>query len=324
MFGNGSGSQWWRLIDPAAAMQKRTNRIHVTIPGEINEEHLEGIDIAVIEGCVDKEGISYLYYLQQEKGLKIVVDQDDLIEIEDSNPLAFVHEQKDFLSIIKKTLEIADMVTTTTPYLAKKLEAYNNNVVVLPNYMLEERWEMPTKYVNYGGRVKIGWVGAISHANDIAMIKDVIKEIQQKRSNVDFVFVGDPRAKELLENDNVEVMLGVPFEVYPKRLSGLNFDIGIAPLVDTEFARCKSPIKVLEYGINKTCVVASNVEPYKEFEGYIDLASNKEEFVSYLLNLIDKKELREQKAEELYKRIKLSYMLDANAHKWVQAYKSLL
>ena len=183
---------------------------------------------------------------------------------------------------------------------------------------------MPVKYSNYGDKVRIGWVGAISHANDLVLIKDVVKEVQKQRKNVEFIFVGDPRAKELLENENIEVALGVAFEVYPKKLSGLNFDIGIAPLCDTEFTRCKSPIKIMEYGINRIPVVASNVEPYKEFSEYVDLCSDNKQFVDSLIALIDDKKLREDKGEALYKRIKLSYMLQPNIHKWVQAYKSLL
>ena len=324
-FGNGSGSQWWRLIDPAIAMKKRRNSIVTRMPGEISEENLTGVDIAVLQGCVDKEGIAYLYYLQQEKGLKIIVDQDDMIEIEEDNPLAPTHKQKDFLPIIKKTLEIADMVTTTNEYLAKKLAEYNKNVVVLPNYMLQERWEVEKYYTNYGDKVRIGWVGAISHAKDLEYLKEVVKEVQSKRKNVEFIFVGDPRAKDLLDNQNIEVMLGVPFELYPSKLAGLNFDIGLAPLIDNEFARCKSYIKVLEYGINNTCVVASNTLPYQEFKDYISLCDTKEDFVNSIIELVDNKELREEKAQELNRIVKLSYMLDSNnSNKWVQAYKSLL
>jgi glycosyltransferase involved in cell wall biosynthesis len=52
------------------------------------------------------------------------------------------------------------------------------------------------------------------------------------------------------------------FKEYPKHLSTMKWDIGIAPLVDSAFTRCKSHIKFLEYSMYKIPTIASRVYPY--------------------------------------------------------------
>src|SRR5262249_49077985 len=42
------------------------------------------------------------------------------------------------------------------------------------------------------------------------------------------------------------------------------YDIGLAPLVDNEFNRAKSPIKYLDYAALGMAVVCSDLEPYRE------------------------------------------------------------
>jgi glycosyltransferase involved in cell wall biosynthesis len=49
------------------------------------------------------------------------------------------------------------------------------------------------------------------------------------------------------------------------RTIDFDFDIGLSPLRDTQFARSKSPLKALEYGALGIPVVAANVEPYASF-----------------------------------------------------------
>ena len=49
---------------------------------------------------------------------------------------------------------------------------------------------------------------------------------------------------------------------YPCKLASIRPDIGLCPLTDTAFNRCKSPIKWMEYAMAGAATVASPVEPY--------------------------------------------------------------
>jgi hypothetical protein len=49
----------------------------------------------------------------------------------------------------------------------------------------------------------------------------------------------------------------------------LKCHVGIAPLLDTPFNRCKSNLKLLEYGAVGLPTIASNVTPYKDSPGLL-------------------------------------------------------
>ena len=70
-----------------------------------------------------------------------------------------------------------------------------------------------------------------------------------------------PTAKIGLET-GIWLVEGVHISKYYGKLLSLGLHIGIAPLVDNNFNRCKSNIKYLEYTMAGIPVIASNVLPY--------------------------------------------------------------
>jgi hypothetical protein len=56
---------------------------------------------------------------------------------------------------------------------------------------------------------------------------------------------------------------GVFIDDYPAKLASLNLDLAIAPLEDNLFNRCKTNLRLLEYGACGFPVVCSDIEPYR-------------------------------------------------------------
>jgi O-antigen biosynthesis protein len=314
---NGSGAAYWRLADPLNLLPR--DQFEVTAGNGIDET-AEKQDVFVLQSVVDKEKLAYLYALQQEEGKKIVCDVDDYLELDEDNPHYVEHKQIDANFTIKSTLRIADMVTTTNEYLAKQLREYNKNVVILPNYMDLRRWDGLVRE-NVSKEIRILWAGSITHRKDLEMIEKPMKKILDEYPNVKFVAMGDLRIKEAYYDHNVEVRLGVPFEVYPNILRGMQADIGIAPLRDTEFNRCKSGIKVLEYSMCRIPCVASDVEPYKGTKAL--LAQTDDDWYEILSNLIENKKYRQELGQEAYRDTVQNHDLSKKVSGWVEAYKSL-
>lgn len=322
-FPNSSASRYWRLEDPGVYLKKRGHEVEVftTTP---TKEMCEYFDIFVTQGMVDKDSIALLYEYQQEHGKKIVVDQDDDLIVDPSNPHLKDHEVTDAVNIVQKTIEIADMVTTTTQYLARKLSQYQKNVMVFPNNMDMKRWDLP-KHKNSSKRVRIGWAGSITHIEDLKMILPVLHRIQKEYPEVLYVFVGDMRIKEHLEGLEAEIMLGVPFEAWPAKLHSLSLDISIAPLVVNDFNKCKSNIKALEYGIAQYPGVYSKII-YGEhmFDGYRGItAENEEQWYLGIRNLIVCPPLRENLMYGGYAHSSQWHNLEKEVHLLEEAYMSL-
>lgn len=323
-FPNSSAARFWRLETPFKYL--RREGIEAVVSNQpLSEEVIQDADVVVLQGCVDKSGIAMLHYYQDYEDLKIVVEQDDQIEVDKDNPHYKEHQVKQAAEVVKITMEIADLVTTTTKYLAKELSQYSKNVRVLPNYLDMEYWDLPKQH-RESEQLRIGWAGSITHLSDLAMIAPVIESLGAEFPEVKWIFVGEPRAEKLFTKLNAEYMLGVPFESWSHRLHGLQLDIGIAPLRRTPFNKCKSNIKFLEYAVAKIPGVYSKVVYDRKnfdsrFRGIV--ADNLTDWRTAIHNLIVSKNLRRDIANSAYAHVRQQYDIRERVYKWIEAYQSI-
>lgn len=331
-WGNGSGSQWWRLEDPFKYLNRMGHQCLVTrkaIPQIYKEGLMEWADIFVLEGIVDMEGLAAIYMYQQEKGKKIIIEQDDCLEVTKDNPHYIEHRESNSFKIIRRMIEVADLVTTTNDYLAEQISKINTKVTVLPNCMDMDRWKK-TKKTNLSGMIRVGWCGSVTHLEDLQMIEKPLKRILKEYPNVMLILVGDPRYRVMFkEFKNMEVMFGVDFEAWASKLNGLALDIGLGPLADTDFNRSRSPIKWMEYSINMAAGVYSPTvygrQIERDFDGKLGLiAETEDQWYQAIKNLIDCKNLREDLATAAHTQVLRKFDLSRNAYKWERAYKALL
>ena len=90
----------------------------------------------------------------------------------------------------------------------------------------------------------------------------------------------------------------LPFQKYPRILSA--FDVALAPLKNDVFNRCKSSLRLLEYGAWGVPYVASKVAPYWRFHretgGQAGLiAANASEFAPLVVRLLQDPDERRQR-----------------------------
>lgn len=98
------------------------------------------------------------------------------------------------------------------------------------------------------------------------------------------------------------------YDYYPK-IGYLNFDIGLAPLQDTIFNRCKSPLKFYEYSVFGIPTAASNVIPYSLECNYL-IDNTYESWFEKLGALIENEKLRKDIAEEAREWVLANRVLD--------------
>jgi glycosyltransferase involved in cell wall biosynthesis len=327
-YGNSSGARVWRFADPARFLEK-TGKFEIRMPeGRMTYGDLIWADIIITQGVVDKGMISSFYGAQQEIGKKWVVEFDDWIVVEKHSPHKLEHEYNDSKNVIPIQMKVCDMVTTTTPYLAKKFGKFSKNVTVLPNFLAPDRWDVPIMF-NTEDTVRIGWCGSMTHYDDFKECSWAIKRILKEFPKAQLCLSGDPRLMDYFEGYN-----NVSIDTWPSMTSGLTnytskfsssrWDIGIAPIRDTSFNRCKSNIKPLEYGALKIPSIASDVEPYKYFDGNVLMAANKYDWYNHLKNLIEDKNYRRTLGENMYKYVWDNFDLSKNIGQFVAAYESLV
>ena len=317
-----SGSSFWRLRDPFRYVSKLGMDAQVS-DETITDRAAQWADIVVLQSTVNKEGIALLRAYQQLHGLKIVVECDDLLEMNDDNPNAVEHKIKDASNVIKITMGIADAITCTNANLARHLKQYNKNIHIVPNYMDLKRWDLP-KHQNTTDRIRIGWAGSATHFNDLKSIVKPLIKAKEEYPQIDYIFVGETRIKDLFPFP-VEVVMGVPFDFWPMKLHSLALDIALAPLLDTPFNQCKSNIKFQEYAIAQYpgiyAPIVYNAQYFEPKFGII--AENEDHWYRAIKHLIEYPQRRKEIKENAYELVKRKYNLENHAQEWVKVYQSL-
>lgn len=225
----------------------------------------------------------------------------------------------------RATFGKSDLVTCTTKQLQDVFSKVNKNTVVLPNFINLDTY--PPGKMMPNDKVRIGWQGGVSHFEDLEMLLPIITKTSKKH-DIDFCYFGDYRLGKMFEQvRGYRHEQWVPIDVYPYKLKLMNFDIGLAPLVDNSFNRCKSAIKYFEYSAVGTPTIASNIPPYSEvITNMVDgiLVNSEEEWSEAITMLIDNQQLRKKLADRAYENVRENYSIDKNIHLYVEAYKKAL
>lgn len=246
---------------------------------------------------------------------------DDVFSIEPINWLAYrVYSRDDVQDAVAHCAEVADVVTVSTEALAERMRQFSDNVVVLPNfipsYMLKiERPRYP--------KLTVGWTGGASHGYDVKVCASAVRKVL------------DTDAKDAtlhLQGSDFRGSFGhsaARFTNWAARPADyyymLDFDVGLAPLVNSEFNRSKSYIKALEYSALGIPVIASDVEPYSGFviDGVTGFLVRKEkEWRDRLRLLLSDHQLREEMGHKAREHA-ADFTMEANAHRWAEVYAGL-
>jgi len=336
---NSTGSRLYRILPQAKYMAD--NGWFVKVRGQkpgvkgIKRAELTWPDIVVSEMTYSRDLID----IAKKSGAKVVYELDDLME---SVPkMHYAHKEMNWWRtyLTWRCLAKVDAITCTVDPLKKRYKWFCPNIHVLPNLLDIDFWEKP--YLpNTSDKIRIGWVGGNSHKEDLLFIAPIIEKVLKKYPNVKFIcsgfggtsapdrWVEFNYGEDLFKNlpkGQYEFSLGAPMEVFPNKIASLRLDIGLAPVVENKFSRCKSNVKVLEYGINKIPAVAQRFL-YKDAvvegkTGY--LATDPDEWYEKLCLLIENKNRRDV-GETAYKHIKEKFNFNDQAEKWLALYKSLL
>ena len=261
--------------------------------------------------------------------------------------------QKERFKNIDDYLQECSAITVTTEHLKSVYSKYNKNIYILPNCLDFELFN--DSYLNLRevyrqehkqkGEIWLGWAGSNTHLPDLLVAKDAVIQILRDFPQVKLVLggwdgtfkndKGESVAQELNPWKDIpaERKVVIPWATdmnnYPKML--VNFDIGIAPLEDNEFNRCKSNIKFLEYSGVGVPVIASEVEPYSKSiknneTGLLVQAHGSVHYDWYkkIKRLILDEQLRLKLAENASKFVREEFDISKNYIKWVNTYDEII
>ena len=229
-------------------------------------------------------------------------------------------------NIVSLQMTDSNAVITSTDYLKKEYAVYNQNINVVPNSVDLQKWNFARKK---NKKIRIGWIGAANHDEDLRLLEPVIPAILEKYKNVEFSFVhGVP---DFLKKMGKRVKFShtdkwCDIRKYPKFMASQNIDIGLAPLLDNRFNRCKSNLRWLEYGTQKTPCVASNVADFSKTikdgkTGF--LASETKDWIDKISLLVENETLRQEVGNNAYNLVEKDYNIKTNTEKYIKIIKGV-
>lgn len=317
------GVGYYRLKVPLDALERRGHAVEYDttlriLPGRRPRSHV------LVGQRVSNEGTSRQWLGRAGEVRRVFELDDDLLNVDamSGSARAFYNDARvraRFLANIRS----ADAVSVSTPYLAEVVRreyGVTAPVHVLPNCLEAGVFDLAP--VTQAGPMTVGWAGSDTHAGDFAYVRGALRRFFNRHPGVGFASMGV----------DYRHVVGAPWGAlrpwvpiwgdpvgYMRRL---DWQVGLAPLAPTQFNRCKSALKALEYAARGIVVIASDIEPYRGFvqhgrTGF--LVSQDHEWGLYLDILADDPSLRARMAAQA-RELAREWVVDRHIEKWEHAY----
>lgn len=325
---DGGGCGWYRLVVPVTELGRHGHDVTIIDVHDTSYRDLDfkSFDIVAGQRFDNYDGMAGWRRLRTASNRLVYDNDDDIFSITSDNREAYRdYSRLDTRSAAMGYLTYSDLVTTTNDTLAEVFaEHTDRRPAVLPNFVPE--WTLELGRPMRGG-VRIGYMGGASHSKDIEDAAKAVRRAVLEDKRVSLHLVGtDYRSFFRLPPNRVALTEWVSVVRDPETFyRNIDFDIGIAPLKDTKFARSKSYIKALEYNARGIPVIASDVGPYKDYvrhgvNGF--LVKQPHEWSKYLHLLVNDCDLRADMSRDS-KEIASEYTIEKNWRLWEDAYENL-
>jgi glycosyltransferase involved in cell wall biosynthesis len=170
-----------------------------------------------------------------------------------------------------KTLtKLADAVIVGSHSLADWVKKYNKNVFIIPtsvSFLLYDKYNRFKRAENE--KFTIGWIGnGPAHYENLKILVPVFEKLIKEGLKFKFILVGSLgnskvydlfRGIKTLDIEFIDALDWSNSEAIPKMIQ--NFDIGLMPLIDTEWNRGKCAFKAIEY---MACGLPAIISPVGE------------------------------------------------------------
>ncbi|ACS85354.1 glycosyltransferase [Musicola paradisiaca] len=258
----------------------------------------------------------WVHRLSKYTGTFKVYEVDDYMP---NVPLKSIHRKdvpKDILKAMRKSLGFMDRFVVSTQPLAEAFAGMHADIRVVENKLPVEWWGNLTSLRRQGKKPRVGWGGGSSHTGDLELIVDIVRDLADE---VEWVFFG--MCPEKLRPYIHEFYKGVPIDSYPEKLASMNLDLALAPLEDNLFNRCKSNLRLLEYGACGYPVICSDIEPYRCDLPVTRVRNRYKEWMDAIREYLSDLNETAKTGDMLKQAVSRDWMLDGdNLHIWREAW----
>lgn len=310
------GCGHYRVIQPFQALERHAcieGGLHLRIMDNITEIARLSPDVIVLQGITGERIPRIMQQYRESVGSKIVLEYDDYLP---NIPVASVYRRQvsqDVIKRIRRSIEQADWLVVSTEALAHEYEAFHSDIRIAQNTLDPAWWGNLVSHRRVGKKPRVGWAGGSSHTGDLAIIKSVVKALENE---VEWVFMGMRP-----DGINCEFHAGVQIELYPEKLASLNLDLAVVPLEINQFNVSKSNLRLLELGACGVPVICTDIEPYRCGLPVTRITNRFKDWVDAIRMHLADIEANARVGDELRIAVRQKWMLEGdNLNAWLQAW----
>ncbi|WP_140937937.1 glycosyltransferase family 4 protein [Sphingobacterium lumbrici] len=242
-------------------------------------------------------------------GIKYIVDYDDAIfHNYDQHPNIWL--RKLLGDKIDQVMRYSDCVIAGNSYLADRAQRSGaKEITIIPTVIdidryPEKAWSDPVD------KLVVGWVGTKStFEKHFMLLADQVQRLTMAYPNLFFHVIGAPDNGQF--NDQVRF---IPWSEDTEVSEILKFDVGLMPLVDSDWEKGKCAYKLIQYmacGIpGIASAVGANVEVVNEENGF--LAKSTGDFEKIIIGLASDPALLSAKSRSARKDVKRQFTLQVH------------
>ncbi|HDT5890685.1 glycosyltransferase family 1 protein [Aeromonas dhakensis] len=188
--------------------------------------------------------------------------------------------------------EHCDDIWVSTPYLAQKYAHLNPDIISAKPSTLLLGTHQP---------VKIAYHGSSSHRDEKYWLRHVIEGVLACCPQASFEIFGEHEIYKLYRDlPRVSVLHPMTWQNYLAYTKSHKLDIGLAPLLDSDFNLARGPVKFYDFVRMGAVGVYSNCAPYSDFIDQnisgILLENDQEKWIKTLSLLVNSEEKRRELA----------------------------
>lgn len=217
------------------------------------------------------------------------------------------------LNALRANMERSDLLYVSTPQLGRRLGEYGLGTPIVAGdiYCSVSPDEIGPSIPPATGPV-IGYMGTGGHSADLAMIVPAIIDAMETVSELQFEVFGTIQMPADLARFGTRVRHIAPVADYSDflaKLRSLGWWVGLAPLEDNPFNRCKADTKWVEYTVAGMAVVASDLPVYHRAcaDGAGVFARTKDDWAAAIRQLIYRPEWRTQIIDQARAKLRSGY-----------------
>jgi glycosyltransferase involved in cell wall biosynthesis len=253
---------------------------------------------------------------------KLIFDFDDaiwLMDVSDGN------RNWRWLKDPSKTshiIEMSHMIFAGNRYLAEYARQFNDNVKIIPT-TIDTDYHKKKKAVTDKNKICIGWAGSTTTIKHFRMAENFLGKLKEKYGDKIYLkLIGDAT----YENPQLG-LTGTAWNLATEIEDLSEFDIGIMPLPDDEWAKGKCGFKGLQYMAMEIPAVMSPVGVNTEIvedgvNGF--LATTDDEWIEKISLLIDSDELRKKFGAEGRKTVIDQYSVESQKERYLEFFNEVV